>query len=428
MPLMSHPLSRRTMLGSVAGAAALALARPAIAQTQPHVVIIGGGYGGASCARELRRIAPDIRVTLVEPNANYVAFPLGNAVITGLRKLSEQTFSYNSLASDNITLVRQKATAVDAKARSVTLGDGTKLDYQRLVLSPGIALRYDTIIGYSEQVAQDMPHAWVSGDQLALLAKQLDAMDDGGQVVISAPDNPMRCPLGVYERASLIAHYLKTKKPKSKVTILDAKDSFPQQAQFQAAWKRLYPQHLEWIGLSAGGNLVSIDAKAKKLVTDFGDYTASVANVIPPQKAGAIAEAAGVTDRTRWCPVKPQTFESTLQPGVHVIGDATVLSGVPKAAASAQSEAKICAAAVAAALKGNASQSAPLESSCYGFVAPDAAVSVIASYRFENGDFHEIPAGARSANPAGTDVATAQSRDARAAEAWFRQSAKDAFG
>src|SRR5207249_4623742 len=195
--------------------------------------------------------------------------------------------------ADAITLARTSATAVDAPAKSVTLADGAKLSYDRLVLAPGIDIRWGVLQGYDEAAAGQMPHAWRAGEQTLLLRRQLEAMDDGGLVVISAPANPFRCPPGPYERASLIAHFLKTKKPKSKLIVLDAKDAFSKQRLFQAAWAELYPGLLEWVPLSKGGNVTSVDAATRTLTTEFGKHQAKVANVIPPQKAGRIAEVTG---------------------------------------------------------------------------------------------------------------------------------------
>ena len=229
----------------------------------------------------------------------------------------------------------------------MTLSNGARLNYDRLVLAPGIDLRWDGLPGYTEAAAERMPHAWKAGEQTLLLRRQLEAMEDGGLVVISAPANPYRCPPGPYERASLIAHYLKTKKPKSKLIILDAKDAFSKQRLFQNAWKELYPGMIEWVSLSSGGKVTSVEPASMTLVTDFAKHKAAVANVIPPQKAGRIAEVAGVADRSGWCPINPVTFESTLQPNIHVIGDACIAGAMPKSAFAANSQAKVCAAAVA---------------------------------------------------------------------------------
>jgi hypothetical protein len=212
-------------------------------------------------------------------------------------------------------------------ARVVTLTNGAPASYDRLVLAPGIDINWGALPGYNEAASERMPHAWKAGEQTLLLRRQLEAMEDGGTVIISAPANPFRCPPGPYERASLIAYYLKTKKPKSKLIILDAKDAFSKQRLFENAWKELYPGMLEWVSLSAGGKVTSVDASSRTFVTEFGKHKASVANVIPPQKAGRIAERAGVTDRSGWCPVEPVAFESKQQPNIHVIGDAAIMGG-----------------------------------------------------------------------------------------------------
>ena len=252
--------------------------------------MIGGGFGGASCARALKAIDPKLQVTLVEPNKTFTACPFSNNVIAGLRSIEAQQFGYDKIAAGGVTVVAQAATAIDAAARTVGLADGTSLSYDRLVLSPGVDLRFDALQGYDEAAAAKMPHAWKAGEQTLLLRKQLEAMDDGGLVVIAVPANPFRCPPGPYERACLIAHYLKTKKPRSKLLILDAKDTFSKQRLFQNAWKELYPGMIEWVSLSQGGKVNAVDPATNTLITDFGNHAAQVANVIPPQRAGRIAD------------------------------------------------------------------------------------------------------------------------------------------
>jgi NADPH-dependent 2,4-dienoyl-CoA reductase/sulfur reductase-like enzyme len=239
--------SRRTFLKTTAASAAsVLLPMPAIAQgAAGRVVVVGGGFGGATCARFLKRINPRLAVTLVEVSRTFTACPFSNNVIAGLRDLKAQQFGYDKVAADGITLAFAEATGVDPQARTVTLGNGTRLDYDRLVVAPGIDIRWDGLPGYNEAAAERMPHAWKAGGQTLHLRTQLESMQDGGTVVMSAPANPFRCPPGPYERASLIAHYLKTKKPKSKLIVLDAKDAFSKQRLFQNAWKELYP-NLEW--------------------------------------------------------------------------------------------------------------------------------------------------------------------------------------
>ncbi|MBC7584813.1 MAG: NAD(P)/FAD-dependent oxidoreductase, partial [Tardiphaga sp.] len=343
--------SRRQFLGSAA-AASLALSMPAIAQASPRVVVIGGGFGGASCARALRQINPALQVTLVEASSTFTACPFSNEVIAGDRPMQAQQFGYDRVAADDIKVIIQAATKIDAQARSVGLADGTTLAYDRLVVSPGIELRFDALPSFDEAASARMPHAWKAGEQTLLLKRQLESMDDGGVVAISVPANPYRCPPGPYERASLIANYLKTTKPRSKLIILDAKDAFSKQRLFQNAWQELYPGIIEWVGLSQGGKVTSVEPAANTLVTEFARHTVQVANVIPPQRAGRIAEIAGVADRSGWCPIDPVSFESKLVPNIHVIGDACIGGGMPKSAFTANAQAKACAAAVVALLAG----------------------------------------------------------------------------
>ena len=413
-------------LGAAAAASVLGPRRARAQASGPRVVVVGGGFAGASCARALRQADPKIAVTLVEPNATFTACPFSNSVIVGMRELSAQQFTYERVAADGITIARTSATAVDAPAKSVTLADGAKLAYDRLVLAPGIDIRWGALAGYDEAASAQMPHAWRAGDQTLLLRRQLETMDDGGLVVISAPANPFRCPPGPYERASLIAHFLKTKKPKSKLLVLDAKDAFSKQRLFQAAWAELYPSLLEWVPLSKGGNVTSVEPATRTLVTDFGKHQAKVANVIPPQKAGRIAEAAGVTDRSGWCPIDPVTFESKLQPGIHVIGDAAIAGAMPKSAFAANSQAKVCAAAVATLVGGGTPSSPKLINTCYSLVAPDYGISVGGVYQPTNGQLADVP-GAGGVSPSDAPR-EARKAEAVLAEAWFRTITAEAFG
>jgi NADPH-dependent 2,4-dienoyl-CoA reductase/sulfur reductase-like enzyme len=392
----------------------------------PRVVVVGGGFAGASCARALRKADPGIAVTLVEANATFTACPFSNAVIAGLRELSAQQFTYERVAADGIVVARTTATAVDAQARSVTLADGTRLPYDRLVLAPGIEFRWGALPGYDEAAAGQMPHAWRAGEQTLLLRRQLEDMPDGGLVVISAPANPFRCPPGPYERASLIAHYLKTKKPRSKLILLDAKDAFSKQRLFQSAWSELYPGLLEWVPLSKGGNVTSVDAATRTLVTDFGRHKAAVANVIPPQKAGRIADAAGVADRSGWCPIDPVTFESKLVPRIHVIGDAAIAGAMPKSAFAANSQAKTCAEAVARLVTGGAPSVPKLINTCYSLVAPDYGISIAGVYHPSSGQLAEVP-GAGGVSPADAPRAT-RALEAALGESWFRTITAETFG
>jgi sulfide dehydrogenase [flavocytochrome c] flavoprotein chain len=420
--------TRRTFLARAAGAACSAGAfRPALAQRAARrVVVIGGGFAGATCARTLKRLDPRLVVTLVEPSTTYTACPFSNEVIGGIRELRDQEFTYDKLAGNGIELAKLVVTGIDPQARAVTTSEGTRISYDRLVLAPGIDLRWDALPGYGAAAAERMPHAWKAGAQTDLLRRQLAAMEDGGLVVIAAPANPYRCPPGPYERASLIAHYLKTKKLRSKVIVLDAKDNFSKQKLFQQAWQQLYPGLLEWVPLSSGGKVTSVDPTTLTLATDFQTYKAAVANVIPPQKAGAIAEAAGVADRTGWCPIDPATFESTLQPKIHVVGDAAIAGAMPKSAFAANVQAKVCAAAVTALLAGATPASPKLINTCYSLVAPDYGISIAGVYQPANGQLVEV-AGAGGISSLDAPAST-RAAEASIADGWFRTLTAEVFG
>jgi NADPH-dependent 2,4-dienoyl-CoA reductase/sulfur reductase-like enzyme len=406
-------------------AASLALPSIARAQSSAHVVVVGGGFGGAACARALKRLAAKLDVTLVERNRRFTACPFSNEVIAGLREIEAQQFGYEKIAAQGIRVIAQPATKVDAPARSVTLTDGTSLAYDRLVLSPGIDFNFEALPGYDEAAATKMPHAWKAGEQTLLLRKQLEAMEDGGTVVVAVPANPARCPPAPYERASLIAYYLKTKKPRSKVLILDAKDAFSQQRLFERAWKELYGDMIERVALSQGGRVTSVDPKSNTIVTEFGNYTAQVANVIPPQKAGRLAEIAGAADHTGWCPINPLTFESKLVPNIHVIGDACLGGGIPKSASAASAQGKACAKLIVDLLAGKAPETPRLTGVCYNTVAPGYGFSLAGIYQPKDDIFAETEGGATSPVDAPRDL---RAREADDAKKWFSDITADAFG
>ena len=386
--------------------------------------MIGGGFGGASCARTLRKLDPKLQVTLIEPSRIFTACPFSNEVIAGLRELPAQQFTYDSLAAEGVKVIVQAAAKIDPQARSISLADGGSVNYDRLVLAPGIDLRFDALPGYDEDASLKMPHAWKAGEQTTLLRKQIEDMADGGTVVLAVPAAPLRCPPAPYERASLIAHYLKERKPRSKILILDAKDGFSQQKLFEAAWKELYPGMIERIALSQGGRVTSVDPAANTIITDFGNYTAQVASVIPPQKAGRIAEIAGAADNTGWCPIDPVSFASKLVPNIHVIGDAAIAGGIPKSASAAHAQGKACAAAIVNMLSGKSPDTPRLTGACYNTVAPGYAFSLSGVYQPKEGQFAEVEVATSPVN-APREV---RAREAEAAENWFKTITVDAFG
>ena len=422
-------MSRREFLASGAAAAAAGsalLPAPALAQGAPRVVVVGGGFAGATAARALKQADPRIAVTLVEANRTFTACPFSNLVIGGLRELGSQRFGYDKVAADGIEVAFAVATGVDPQARTVALNTGSSLAYDRLVLAPGIDIRWGALPGYDEPAAATMPHAWKAGEQTLLLRRQLEAMEDGGTVIMSAPANPFRCPPGPYERASLIANFLKTRKPRSKLIVLDAKDQFSKQRLFENAWKELYPDHLEWVGLSQGGKVNSVEPTEMTLVTEFGKHKGAVVNVIPPQKAGHIAEVAGVADRTGWCAIDPVTFESKLVPNIHLMGDAIIAGGMPKSAFSANAQAKVCAAAIARLLAGQQPEEPRLINTCYSVVGPNYGITVAGVYQPVNGVLTDVP-GSGGVSPLDAPRSF-RAQEALFAEGWFNTITSEVFG
>lgn len=421
---MNAPVTRRNAVLGIT-VAATSLAAPSIlrAQAAGRIVVVGGGFGGAACARALKRADARLQVTLIEPDKTYISCPFSNEVIAGLREIEAQQFGYDKLAAAGISIVAQAATAIDGQERRVTTGDGAAFGYDRLVLSPGIDFHFDALPGYNEAASETMPHAWKAGAQTLLLRRQLEAMADGGTVAIAIPANPSRCPPAPYERAGLIAHYLKTKKPRSKILILDAKDTFSQQRLFEKAWKELYGDMIERVALSQGGRLTSIDAATKTIVTEFGNYTPDVANVIPPQRAGRIAGIAGAADATGWCPIDPVTFES--KPNIHVIGDACLGGGIPKSASAASAQGKACAAAIVSLLSGRTPEVPLLTGVCYSTLAPGYGFSLAGSYQPRGDIFAEVEGGATSPVDAPREL---RAREAAEAERWFQTITADTFG
>lgn len=397
------------------------------------VVVVGGGFGGAVAAKYIKKFDPSIDVTLIEPNKEYVTCPASNWVMGGLRPMEYITFSYDTLASKyGIKVVHDTVTSIDADAKKLKLAGGASVGYDRLILSPGIGLRWDTIEGYDAKVAEKLPHAWKAGPQTVLLRKQLVAMPDGGTVIIAAPPNPFRCPPGPYERASLIAHYLKLKKPKSKVLILDSKPKFSKQPLFMTGWEQLYGYGthkalIEWVP-GPDGKVVSVDPSGMSVAA--GDleeeHKGTVINVIPAQKAGAIAIASGLSDDSGWCPVNHVTWESTLHKYIHVIGDASIaVSGMPKSGYMANSEAKVCAAAVVDLLNGKEPGTPSWVNTCYSLVGPKYGISVAAVY----GVGPDGKAGSKVKDAGGVSPKDGNKLlEALYAESWYKNVTDDMFG
>jgi sulfide dehydrogenase [flavocytochrome c] flavoprotein subunit len=311
-------------------------------------------------------------------------------------------------------------------AKRVELKGGEKLNYDSLVLSPGIDFRWDAIENYNEAAARTIPHAWKAGEQTKILRRQLEAMQDGGVVIVAPPANPFRCPPGPYERVSLIAHYLKAHKPKSKILILDAKDKFSKQPLFMQGWDALYPGMVEWVKGSDLGGIERVDAATRTLYSTFGkEFTADVINLIPPQKAGVIAHTTGLVNADGWCPVDQRSFESAIHKDVYVIGDASVAGQMPKSGFAANSQGKVCAAALAAKILGIEMPDPSYVNTCYSLVSPDYGISVAAVYRLAEGEIKKVE-GAGGVSPQDVDREFRRA-EARYAVGWYQSITSDAF-
>ncbi|KIL98329.1 Sulfide dehydrogenase flavocytochrome C flavoprotein chain precursor [Paramagnetospirillum magnetotacticum MS-1] len=422
---MTALLSRRAMLGG--GAALLAAPALATGAKQASVVIVGGGFGGATAARALRRALPDLRIILIEPNPRHVTCPGSNAVIGGFESLSRLEHGYDQLRSRfGVEVVHDTVSAIEAERRRVRLAGGAEIGYDRLIVSPGIDLRWNEIEGYDQGAAERMPHAWKAGPQTALLRRRLEAVEDGQVVVIAAPGNPYRCPPGPYERAGLMAWHLSRTRNGCKILILDAKDSFSKQALFQEGWKALYGDMIEWVSGANNGRVVRVNAAEGWVETDFDRFTPALANIIPPQSAGRIAVTAGLADASGFCPVDPVSFESRLIPGIHVIGDACIAGEMPKSASSANNQAKIAAAAVAASVAGQGAAAGKTINVCYSLLAPDYAISVAGVYEAAGGRRVAVP-GAGGVSPLNADRHIRKA-EAEYATGWYDGICADAWG
>ncbi len=381
------PYTRRNF-GKLAGAAATAaIGRgiwpgPALGKSKPKAVIIGGGAGGATAARRLAEDFQDIDVTLIEANKQYTACFFASRYLGGIRTLADVTHGYRKLAANPaITVINAAAAAIDGDKKTVILGDGTRLGYDRLIVAPGIEIKFDLIDGYGEKTTDLFPHAYKADAQISILKKQLEAMDDGGLFAISSPSRPYRCPPAPYERAAMAAFYLKKHKPRSKIQILDSKDEFPMSEVMSEVWDKFYPGMIEWVPAEFGGKIRAVDVKAKTLISSEERFTADVLNIIPDQHAGRIAQVSGLAGKNGWCPIHAKTFESRLIPGIHVVGDAIDPGDMSKSAFSANSQARACAAAVGAALTGKKAAKSPLTNTCFFLVSQDHGLKLGGTYK-----------------------------------------------
>lgn len=390
-----------------------------------RVVVIGGGAGGAILARTLARSGAGLDITLIEPKTRYTTCFFSNRYITGLQDFDSITHGYERLADDHgVRVLHQAATAIDAQARTVKLSGGETIGWDRLVVAPGIDFRWDAIEGYGPQAAEIMPHAWRAGAQSQILRAQLEAMEDGGTFLIAPPESPYRCPSGPYERVSLVAHYFKQAKPKSKILILDAKSEFPLQAQFEEGWANHYADMIEVIPADFSGGPRAVDPSAMTVMSEDDDFKVAVANIIPPQFSGKIARDAGLADDSGWCPVNQESFESAIIPGIHVIGDAAIASPMPKAGYTANLQAKICARDIILTLTGKAVDPPVTSGACWSHITPDNAVREYAEYEISSGTIKRT---ILDISLTGEDD-NLRAATAGAADRWYRDITSEMFG
>ena len=412
--------------GVLAGMVGCATSRGAPAKAQ--VLVVGGGYGGATAARYIRLFSRNtVDVVLVEPNRSFVSCPISNLVVGGVRTLADITTSYDGLRDRHgITVVHDTVTAVDAERRSVRLAGGGDIRYDTLVLSPGVELLLDAVQGLRQANADgQVLHAWKAGAETAALFHQLQAMPDGGVFALAIPEAPYRCPPGPYERASMVAAYLQKNKPRSKVLVVDANQDVTSKGPlFKKAWADLYPGMLEY---RSQHKLVGVDLPNRTLRFDFQDpVKADVLNVIPPMRAGALAVQTGLANaNARWCHVDFLNFESTAAPGIHVLGDSIqVAPAMPKSGHMANNQAKVAAAAIVARIKGLAVNTQPmLTNTCYSFVSPGEVIHVASVHAYVAAEktFKAV------AGSGGVSAARSE-QEARYAMAWARNIWADTLG
>ncbi|MCY7387974.1 MAG: FCSD flavin-binding domain-containing protein [Burkholderiales bacterium] len=422
-------IDRRTFLQwsgvttAVAGVSALPGCAAIAGSSGPNVVVVGGGYGGATAAKYIKMWGPHINVTLIERNAQFISCPISNLVLGGFQTMQDITVSYETLQKKyGVNVVRGEAASVDVDKKVVRMANGDTLSFDRVILSPGVDFMFDTLPALNDAGAQEkILHAWKAGPQTVALRKQLEAMKDGGVFAISIPEAPYRCPPGPYERACQVAAYFKKSKPKSKVLILDANmDVTSKPGLFKKAWAEMYAGMVEYRGSS---KLMDVDVANSTAKLEFGDVKADVLNVLPPMKAGGIADSF-ITANKRWCEINWLTYEAKNVPGVHLLGDALQIApAMPKSGHMANGHGKACAAAVVALLDGETPNPSPtLSNTCYSFVSADKVVHVASIHKYD-----EVAKTMKAVPGAGGVSAQANELESQYAMAWAKNIWADAL-
>lgn len=423
-------VDRRLFVSSGLACAAIAgLGAPAVfGQGKPKVVVIGAGAGGATAARYVAKDSGGaIDVTLVEENEVYQTCFHSNLYIGGLKDYESIVHRYDTLAkTSNLTLSRARATTIDRDKREVALSSGQRLPYDRLIVSPGIDLKYDSVPGWSKDAEEAMPHGWKPGRQTKLIKERLDKVPDGGVIVVLAPPNPFRCPPGPYERVSMFAHVLSvTGRKNAKIMVIDSKEIFSKQAVFLSDWEARHGSMIEWLSPKIHDGVKSVDPKTNTVVTGFETYSnCALVNVIPAQMAGAVARDADLAPAGGYCAIDPSTMKSTVDPNIFVLGDAAIAGEMPKSAFAANSQAKVAAMTVRAELTGSRLFPARYANTCWSAVDADAAVKVGGQYEAKDGKIAAVSTFVSTPNE------TAEIRKIAEEEnlAWYTAITTDMFG
>ncbi len=419
-----------TRRGFATGAATVGLgtlAAPAILKAaEARAVVIGGGAAGATAAKYIARgNQAGIHVTLIEPKQRYTTCFYSNLYLAGFRTLESITHGYDRLHDQyEVAVVTDRVVEIDRDARKVKLAGGDTVSYDKLVVAPGIDLKFDTIEGYDQGAAEIMPHAWQAGPQTELLRRQIETMEHGGLFVVAPPANPYRCPPGPYERVCSIAHQFKQRNPRAKILVLDAKDTFSKQELFQEAWERYYGGMIEWVPAEFGGTVTKVDTNAMTVQAGDETHRVAFANIIPAQTAGRIAHDAGLVGSSGWCPIVSTTMQSRFDEHVYVVGDAAEAGDMPKSAYSGNSQAKVCAMSIRAALIGDRLFPPRLRNTCWSTLAPNDTVKVGAHYEATEDSITTVGAFVSTSDE--DDETRARSRTE--ADAWYDGITADIFG
>jgi NADPH-dependent 2,4-dienoyl-CoA reductase/sulfur reductase-like enzyme len=424
----------RRRFSELAGASVLSLAATplfapaALGQAKPKLVVIGGGPGGGTVARYVNKdSAGAIEVTLIEPQRRFTTCFFSNLYVGGYRSFASITHGYDKVRKEGVKIAHEMAAAIDRDKKQVVLAGGRRIPYDRLVVAPGIDLKWDSVPGYSDAAAQVMPHAWKPGAQTQLLVRKLNALKDGAQIVMITPPNPYRCPPGPYERASMFAHVLKSKGHKnSKIVILDPKPNFSKQAVFTDGWEKHYPGMIQWQDPKMHGGIKGVDAKTGEVKTDLASYKPQLVNVIPAQMAGKIARDANLADQSGFCPIDPANMKSKMDTNIFVVGDACIPGQMPKSAFSANSQAKVAAMVIRGELANARTFPARYSNTCWSLIETDDDIKVGANYEAAADRIAEV-AGSGFVSQRG-EAADVRKRNYQESIDWYNGIVADIFG